>query len=111
MRLNSSCTRFLWRSSVVRMKSSFEILIRVLLRRFASSLRRTLNLLTMLVGAGEEERVGAQQALPPRNGVAGDRGVGMADVRPRVHIVNRGRDVELSGHADAIFVIGFRAKM
>ena len=75
-------------------------LIGVLLRRFAGGLRRALDLLTVLVGAGQEERVSAQQSLAPRNRVAGDRGVSVANVRPRVDVVNRGRDVELSRHAD-----------
>ena len=75
------------------------------------SLARPLYLLAVLIRAGEEERVSAQKTLPPCDCVAGDRGVSMADVRPRVHIVNRGRDVELSGHADVIFVIGLCAKM
>src|ERR1700686_2768613 len=78
--------------------------IRVLLRRFAGSLRRAFNLLAVLVRAGEKKSIGAQQSLPPRNRVAGDGGIGVANVWPRVHVVNRCRDVELSAHADAILV-------
>src|ERR1700687_3682669 len=85
--------------------------IRVLLRRFAGSLRRAFNLLAVLISSSQEKSIGAKQSLPPRHGVAGDGGVGMANVWPRVHVVNRGRDVELSAHADAILVLGFCAKM
>src|SRR4029077_3445605 len=73
-------------------------LIGVLLRSFAGSLRGALDLLAVLIGASQEERVGAQQSLPPRNRIAGDRSVGMADMWPRVHIVNRSHDIELSSH-------------
>ncbi len=77
-------------------------LIGVLLRSFAGGLRGAFDLLAVLIGAREEERVGAQQPLPPRNRIAGDRGVGVADVRPGVHVVNRSRNVELSSHMSLI---------
>ena len=72
--------------------------IRVLLRSLAGSLRCALDFLTVLVGAGEEESFRAQHALPTSDRVAGDCCVGVADVRPRVDVVNRGRDVKLIRH-------------
>ena len=71
-----------------------------LLRSFSRSLRRALDLLSVFVGAGEEVSVKAHQALAPCNGVAGNRGVGVPDVRTRIHVINRGRDVKLFAHLD-----------
>src|SRR5580692_3066115 len=70
----------------------------VLLWGFSSSFRRTLNLLSVLVGARQEKSVIAQQSMTACNRVAGDGRVRVADVRPRIDIVNRGRDVKLPGH-------------
>src|SRR5271165_3571581 len=69
--------------------------IRELLWRFARSLRGALDLLTVLVGAGQEPCVMAQHAVPPRDRIAGNRGVGVPNMRMRVNVVDRGRDVEL----------------
>ena len=69
-----------------------------LLRSLARRLRRALNLLPVLVGAGEKVSVNAQHALPPRHGVAGNGGVRVADMRPRIDVVDRRRDVELLAH-------------
>src|SRR5690606_37166871 len=56
-----------------------------------------LNFESMLVGAGEEERLVTQQAVPAGDGVGHDRGVGVADVRGVVDVVDGGRHVE-AGH-------------
>jgi hypothetical protein len=69
-----------------------------------------LDLLPVLVCPGEEKRIRPEHALAARYRVAGDRGISVPDVRARVHVVDRGRDVELA-HADVIFVLGFCAKM
>ena len=69
-----------------------------LLRRFSRGLRGAFDFLSVLVGAGKEIGVKAQHALAPGNGVARDGGVGMSDVRTRVHVINRGRDVKLFAH-------------
>ena len=60
-----------------------------LLRSFAGGLRRALDLLPVLVGAGEEPGVHAHHALAAGDGVAHDRGVGVPDMRPRIDVVDR----------------------
>ena len=69
-----------------------------LLRSRARRLRRPLNLLSMLVGSRQEPRVVAEHPMPPRNRVAGYRGVRMPDVRPRIDVINRSRDVKRFAH-------------
>ena len=66
-----------------------------LLRRLAGGGGRALDLLAVLVGAGEEERVATQRPLTARNGVADHGRVGVPDVRASIHVVDRSRDVEL----------------
>src|SRR5437899_1037418 len=61
--------------------------------------RRPLDLLPVFVCAGEKKRIRAQHTLPPRNGVTGNRCVGMSYVRTSVHVVNRRRNVELPAHS------------
>ena len=73
-------------------------LIGKLLRRFARCLRRPLDLLPMLVSAGEEPCVVTQHAVPAGNCVARNRGIGVPDVGMRIDVINRSRDVELLGH-------------
>ncbi len=70
-------------------------LVGELLGRDAGGCGGALDLLAVLVGAGEEKRVDAQHALAAGDGVADDRRVGVADVRTRVDVVDRRRDVEL----------------
>ena len=53
-----------------------------------------LDLQPVLVGAGEEQDVLAEQAVPAGEGVADDRRVGMAQVRFSVDVVDRRRRVE-----------------
>src|SRR5581483_2471960 len=38
--------------------------------------------------------------MAARNRVAGNGRIGVADMRPRVHVINRSGDVELLGHRD-----------
>ena len=88
------------------MKSSlemFELLPRLLiqrgdrvgelLRRQPGGLGGLLNLLAVLVGAGEEVHVVAEQAMPAGERVADDRRVGVAEVRLGVDVVDRGGEV------------------
>ena len=72
-----------------------------LLRSLSRGLRGALDLLSVLVGAGEKVSVEAHHALAPGNGVAGNGGVGVPDVRARVHVVDRRRDVKLFAHLDS----------
>ena len=69
-----------------------------LLRSFARGLGCTLDFLTVLVGAGQEPGVVSQHAVAAGDRVAGERGVGVADVRMRIDVVDRGRDVKLLAH-------------
>ncbi len=80
-----------------------------LLRSLSRGLRGALDLLSVLVGAGEKVGVKAHQALAPGNGVAGNGGVGVPDVRTRVHVVDRGRDVKLLAHWVLVFDPGSAA--
>ena len=54
-----------------------------------------LDLLAVLVGAGEEEGVVAEQAVAAGDDVGRDGRVGVADVRARVDVVDRGSEIEL----------------
>ena len=60
------------------------------------------HLLAVLVGAGEEEDVVADQPVPAGQGVGVDRRVGVADVGRVVHVVDRGGDVE-AGHCPVAY--------
>ena len=80
-----------------------------LLRRNPRRRRRTLDLLSMLVGAGEKQRVLAQHAVVARHRVAGDGGVRMPNVRRRVDVKNRRRDVELGSGAGRCFLAHARS--
>ena len=66
-----------------------------LLRRDACGSGAALDLLAVLVGAGEEEGVVAQQAVTPRQNIGDDRRVRVADVGARVDVINRSGEVEL----------------
>ena len=50
-----------------------------------------LDLLAVFVGAGMEEHVFAEHALATCNGIAGEGGVGVPEVRARVHVIDRSR--------------------
>ncbi len=71
------------------------------LRRAVVRDGRAQDLLAVLVGAGEQPGVVAGLAVPAREHVGGDLGVGVADVRHVVHVEDRRRDVEgaVRGHA------------
>ena len=66
-------------------------LVGELLRRDAGGGGAALDLLAVLVGAGEEEGVVAEEAVAAGDDVGGDGGVGVADVRARVDVVDGGR--------------------
>jgi hypothetical protein len=72
-------------------------LVGELLRRDARGGGAALDLLAVLVGSGEEEGVVAQQAVAAGEHVRDDGGVGVADVRTRVDVVDRRREEELVG--------------
>ena len=65
-----------------------------LLRRDALALGGERDRLAVLVGAREEEHVLAALAVVAGEDVRPDRGVRVAEVRRRVDVVDRGRDVE-----------------
>ncbi len=65
-----------------------------LLGRHAGGLGLALDLLSVLVGAGEEEGVVAQHLLEAGHGVGGHGGVGVADVHVARGIVDGRGDVE-----------------
>ena len=60
------------------------------------------HLLPVLVGAGEEEDVVADQAVPAGQGVGVDRGVGVPDVGRVLDVVDRCGDVE-AGHCPVAY--------
>ena len=62
-------------------------------RRQPLKRRGLLDLLPVLVGAGEEEHVVAVEPLEARNGVGRDGFVGVADMRRAVRVRDRGGDV------------------
>ena len=80
-------------------------LIRILLRSFSCGFRRPLDLLPVLIRAGKKKCLCAQQSLPPRNGIAGNCRISVPNVRPRIHVVNRRRDVKLPAHKVSIYPV------
>ena len=70
------------------------VAVRELLRRHALALGRERDRLAVLVGAREEEHVLPALAVVAGEDVGPDRGVRVAEVRRRVDVVDRGRDVE-----------------
>ena len=63
------------------------------LRRQAGRRRRLLDLLAVLVGAGQEVDVAAVEPHEAGQHVAGERRVGVPDMRHVVHVVDRRGDV------------------
>ena len=107
IRRHSSAQDTLCRSSVVRIQSSFDTPIFAVMSWKSAEIRsvkdlwvepgvarRLLDLLAVLVGAGQEEHVEAVQPLEARHHVGRDRGVGVADMRRAVHVIDRRGDVE-----------------
>ena len=114
IRCQIACDERWWRSSVVRMKSSFEQFIRSTMARKCGTLRSTscargealarrglLDLLAVLVGAGEEKHVVAVEPHEAGDGVGRDHLIGVPDMRRAVGVGDRGGDVVagLFGHA------------
>ena len=54
-----------------------------------------LDFLSVLVGTGQEPGVKAQRALAAADGIRDHRGIGVAEVRPRIHVIDRCCQVEL----------------
>ena len=105
------CTLRWWRGSVVRMKSSLEMssaaqeadvatarLVDPLLGRDPLLLGGAGVLQAVLVGAGQEPGVVADEAVPAREGVGVDRRVRRAEVGGVVDVVDRCRQEETAGH-------------
>src|SRR5258708_3674583 len=69
-----------------------------LLRSFSCSFGGPLDFLSVLVGASQEESIHAHHALTARNCVACNRCVRMPNMRTRIDVINRGRDVKLFRH-------------
>ncbi len=57
-------------------------------RRAPGQLRGALDLLPVLVGAGQEPRVDAERSLAARDRVAHDGRIGVAQVRTRIHVID-----------------------
>ena len=53
-----------------------------------------LHLLAMLIRAGEEKNLITLQPFVAGKNVSGDRGIGVADVRDIIHIVDGSGDIE-----------------
>ena len=70
-------------------------LIQKLLGGLAGGLGLVLDLLAVLVGAGEEHDIAAGESLIASHSVSGHRAVGMANVELVGGVVNRGSDIEL----------------
>src|SRR6185312_11075902 len=66
-----------------------------LLRGSSGGAGGALNFLSVLVCAGKEKRVIAQQPFATRHPIAYNRGIGVSDVRTRVHVINGRYNVEL----------------
>ena len=75
--------------------------IHELTRRLADRLGRLLHLEPVLVGARDEPDVLAEQPVPPRERIADDRRVGVAEVRLGRHVVDGGRRIEPAHPPDA----------
>ena len=69
-------------------------LVAIGLRRFAFRLRGLLDLLAVLIQAGQEENLLPQAAPRPRDHVGDDFFVGVAEMRLAVDVINRGGDVK-----------------
>ena len=80
------------------------VAIQQVLRRQTIPRRRLLDLLAVLVGAGEKEHVIAVEALKARDGIGRDHLIGVADMRRAVRIGNRGGDgvAGLFGHGRVV---------
>src|SRR5439155_21824472 len=68
------------------------------LRRFAGGLSSTLDLLPVLISPRQKPCIETHHPLPACNRIAGNRGIGMANVRSRIDVIDGSRDVELVRH-------------
>ena len=75
------------------MRNSAEIGVGELLRRFSRGFGGALDLLAVLVGAGEHHGVVALHALEARDGLGGHGGVRVPDVRRGIDVVDRSGQV------------------
>ena len=82
-----------------RVPEALDGLVGPLPRRDAVGLGRPLDLQAVLVGAGEEEDVVAEEPVPAGHRVGRHRRVGVPDVGRVVHVVDRRRQVEALRHA------------
>ena len=72
--------------------------IAICLRRFAFGFSGLLDLLPVLVQAGQEKDLLPKAALGTGDHVGDDLFIGMAEVRLAIDVVNRGRDVKSFAH-------------
>ena len=84
--------------AVPRLPEAGGVAVGLLLGRDAGRLGGLGHLQAVLVGAGEEVGVVAEEAVPAGQGVGDHRRVGVPDVGGVVHVVDRRRDVEAVGH-------------
>ena len=85
-------------------------LVAVLFRRDTALARDALNVLAMLVIAGEQKRVIALHSFEAPDGVGHQRRVGVAQVRRRVHVIERRGQIVLGllGHSLPCLPVVFR---
>jgi len=83
---------------VPRLPEALGIEIAVRLRRQAAFLRGLLHFLAVLVGSGEKENLVAQKLVVARQDVRQYRGIGVADVRNVVDVIDGRGDVKGAGH-------------
>src|SRR5581483_10191962 len=69
-----------------------------LLRRLTGGLRGALDLLPVLIRAGQEIRIGTEHALASRNRVTRNGRIRVPDMRARINVIDWSRDVELLVH-------------
>ena len=79
-------------------------LIREGLRFHPRIARGLFNLLAMLIRAGQEKHLMPLQAPPARQHIRRHRGIGMADMRLVIHIINRRCDVARFCHVSCLDV-------
>ena len=77
-------------------------IVYILLRGNACSLRLLLDLLTMLIGAGEEHHIAPLHSFIPCHCISSYRAIGVANMQLVRRVINRGGNVEFfSTHDDA----------
>ena len=71
------------------------VFVNVFLRGDSALFSGPLDLLPVLVGAGEEESLVSQELVEPRENVGENGRIGMPDVRGVIYIVDRSGDVKI----------------